>query len=73
MKKKITMTAAGNSLAMSSTKPYLSPHQQSVMRAACSQEIAIPELDMQTAAAFNDLALHILQDVLDVDIPAGLS
>lgn len=33
------------------------------MRKACKQEIAIPELDMHAGGAFNDMALHILQDV----------
>ncbi|KAK9850615.1 hypothetical protein WJX84_004233 [Apatococcus fuscideae] len=53
----------GNSLAMSSTKRHLSAAQRSLMKQACKQEIAIPELDMHAGGAFNDLALHILQNI----------
>ena len=53
---------AGNSIAASSQKKHLSVAQQQLLRAACRLEIAIPELDMQGAGAFNDMALHILDN-----------
>ena len=55
--------SAGNSLAMSSTKHHLSAAHKTLMRKACKQEIAIPELDIHAGGAFNDMALHILQDI----------